>query len=152
MKGSHVPQKSLKQRHAISTPDTTQPVNRHPLDSFPQHSLSPGFDVIRFSFRRVSNGSLALVSLFHTCRILYAFSSPLTTVAFDYSSVRGFEACTCRPTSEDLPPSPLQLRTAHDASSRSALVAQRLCENSCLKNLVGTTTALEMNLQYKWSM
>ena len=34
------------------------------------------------------------------------------------------------PTSEDLPPSPLQLRTAHDASSRSALVAQRLCENA----------------------
>jgi len=66
MKGSHVPQKSLKQRHATSTPDTTQPVNRHPLDSFPQHSLSPGFDVIRFSFRRFSNGSLALVSLFHT--------------------------------------------------------------------------------------
>jgi len=64
--GSHVPQKSLKQRHATSTPDTTQPIDRHPLDSFPQHNLSPGFDVIRFSFRRFSNGSLALVSLFHT--------------------------------------------------------------------------------------
>jgi hypothetical protein len=33
MKGSHVPQKSLKQRHATCTPDTTQPVSRHPLDS-----------------------------------------------------------------------------------------------------------------------
>jgi len=31
--GSHVPQKSLKLRHATSTPDTTQPVDRLPLDS-----------------------------------------------------------------------------------------------------------------------
>ena len=31
--GSHVPQQSLKQRHATFTPDTIQPISRLPLDS-----------------------------------------------------------------------------------------------------------------------
>ena len=30
--GSHVPYQSLKQLHATYTPDTTQPISRHPLD------------------------------------------------------------------------------------------------------------------------
>ena len=43
--GSHVPQMSLNQRHAICTPDTTQPISRHPLDS----SQTTALDLVSMS-------------------------------------------------------------------------------------------------------
>ena len=38
------------------------------------------------------------------------FSSTLTTKAFGHSSLRCFEACSCKPTPRDLPSSPVQPR------------------------------------------
>ncbi len=63
--GSHVPQKSLKQRHATFTP--AHPANQQAAAGLlPSHTIRPGFDVTRFFFRRLISGSLALVSLFLT--------------------------------------------------------------------------------------
>ncbi len=85
--GSHVPVKSLEQRHALSTPDTAQPVNRHLLDlsQTTEQDLvlmsSIAFDASARVRLRSSHRSLRDVSY-------DAFSSTLTTLALDQSSLR----------------------------------------------------------------
>ena len=49
----------------------------------------------------------------------------LTTWALDPRSLRWFEACPCRPTSEDLPPSPVQLRAVERDFHHSPLRSWR---------------------------
>jgi len=63
-------------------------------------------------FRHVIDGSLALASLNLACRIMSGVSEPLTTIAFDGSSLRGLrQEPDCR--SRKGPPSSLiQLRAA----------------------------------------
>ncbi len=93
----------------------------------PGLDLLPSFDV-GLRFRHVISGSLAFVFLFPTWRDLSrTFSVMLTTQAFDRSSSRWFEACPCRPTSEDLPPSSVQLHTVerNSLSPSLALVAHQ---------------------------
>jgi hypothetical protein len=118
--GSHVPHKSPDQVHAISMPDAAQTINRLPL------SLSwgsPSTPVLTPSqiFRHLINGSLTLISLIHTWHgLCHAFSLTLTTTALYRCSLRGFEACSCKPTPRGLPSSSVQLRTLY---IKSALVA-----------------------------
>jgi len=46
------------------------------------------------------------------------FSSTLTSMAFDHSSLRCFEACSCKPTPRDLPSSPVQPRGTLSPTNR----------------------------------
>ena len=108
--GSHVPQKSLKQRHATYTPDTDQPVNRHPLDSSRTMHQDPvsmstvaAFDASSVVRLRSSHCSSHDAS--HD-----AFSLTLTTTALNRSSSGLFEASPCRAAPEGPPPSLLELQ------------------------------------------
>src|SRR5450755_1977240 len=60
-------------------------------------------------FRYVISGSLALVSMYLTCRDLRpGFSSTLTTKALYLSSLRWFEISSYQPSPRDLPSSFIQ--------------------------------------------
>ena len=112
MAGSHVPHKGLDQAHATCTPDTARTVSRFlPSSSqgrvttlvlMPSNSLSTRQPWFTFAHLLGS----------HLTRSCPAFSSTLTTMAFDHSSLRWFEASPCRAASEGLPPSFVQLHTA----------------------------------------
>ena len=108
--GSHVPQQSLKQRHATFTPDTIQPISRLPLDSSQATALDPVLMSPVFHFDASS-----VVRLRSSHRISHdayndAFSLTLTTLTLNQSSLGLFKASPCRATLEDLPPSLLKLR------------------------------------------
>jgi len=125
MKSSHVPHVSLSQNHATSTPGTAQAVSRLPLSLSRKRLPSPVLMPPIACFRRVHRGSLSLVFLVHTCRILCDFSSTLTTIAFDHSRLRRSEAWSCNPASKGPPSSFVQLRTVRTVSDLlSALVAE----------------------------
>ena len=120
MKSSHVPHKSLNQVHAIFMPDAAQAVNRFPLNLSWRPASTPVLTP-SLIFRHLINGSLSLISLIPTWHSpCHAFSSTLTTKAFDLSSLRWFEACSCKPAPRGLPSSSVQLRTLY---IKSALVA-----------------------------
>ena len=114
--GSHVPAKSLEQRHAPSTPDTAQPANRLLLglsrgtqqDPVLMSTIS-AFDVPSEVRLRSSHCSSRDVSF-------NAFSSTLTTSALNQSSLRSFKASPCRTALAGLPPSLHKLR--HFVTSR----------------------------------
>ena len=109
--GSHVPKKSLKQRHATSTPDTTQPISRHPLGSFPRHNLSPGFDVIRFFISMLQQWfACARLTVSYLTSLTTPFPLTLTTPTLYRSSLGWFKASPCRAALEGLPPSLLELQ------------------------------------------
>jgi hypothetical protein len=107
-----VQRKSPEQDHATSMPDAVQPVNRFPLN------LSQGniTSLVLTSFY-----SLSTLERWFTCvRLLapyltyhYAFSVTLTTLAFDQHRSQWFVANSCKPTTEDLPPSLTPLAAAH---------------------------------------
>jgi len=107
--GSHVPRKSLEQRHAIYTPDTTQPVDRLPLDSSRTTLLNPVL-MSSLCFRCFSNGSCYSSHCSIHDAFVDAFSLTLTTTTLDRSSSGLFEASPCRAAPEDLPPSLSELR------------------------------------------
>lgn len=108
--GSHVPQQSLKQRHATYTPDTTQPISRHSLDSSQTTKQDPVLMSPDFSFDASS------VVRLRSSRCLVhdvscdAFSLTLTTTALYRSSLGLFKASPCRAALEGPPPSLLELR------------------------------------------
>ena len=57
-------------------------------------------------FRHFISGSLVFVSIgTYLTKSCFAFSVTLTTVAFDHSSLRWFEACSCKPAPRGLPSS-----------------------------------------------
>ncbi len=108
--GSHVPRRSPEQRHATSTPDTTQPVSRLPLDSSRTTTQDPvsmssenAFDAS--SVVRLRSSRCSTHDVFND-----AFSLTLTTPALDRRSSGLFGASPCRAAPEDLPPSPSKLR------------------------------------------
>ena len=112
--GSHVPHKSLNQGHATFMPDAARPVHRLPpclsrgQPRFPV-SASP------LLFRHLISGLLALISLVHTCHgTCRDFSSTLTTMDIDHSSLRWFEANSCKSAPRGLPSSLAQLHAITD--------------------------------------
>jgi len=124
--GSHVPQQSLKQFHATSTPDTTQPVNRLLLDSSRTTIqdpvlMSPVFHFDASSVVRLRSSHCSIPDV--SCD---AFSLTLTTPALYRSSLGRFKASSCKAALEDLPPSLLELRTSKDSCLSQCLVAHVL--------------------------
>ncbi len=121
--GSHVPAKSLKQRHALSTPDTTQPVNRLPLDL----SQATEQDLVSMSsnFAFDASARVRLRSSHCSTRdVSYdAFSSTLTTLALNQSSLRSFKASPCQAALAGPPPSLHKLHTSVTSSFLRCLVA-----------------------------
>ncbi len=105
MKGSHVPQKSLKQRHATYTPDTIQPINRHPLDCSKATQSDPVLMSPDFSFDASSVVRLRSSHRFSPDASCDAFSLTLTTLALNQSRLGRFKASPCRAALEGLPPS-----------------------------------------------
>ena len=107
-KGSQVPHKSLNQVHAAFMPDADWTVSRLPPDLSRVNDYPPVLTsflrfrqvIVRFAFARLLGPYLT-----ESCP---AFSSTLTTQAFDLRSLRWFEACTCMPASRGLPSSPVQ--------------------------------------------
>jgi len=112
--GSHVPTKSLEQRHALSTPDTVQPVNRHPLDS----SSTTEQDRVSMSRSFAFDASARVRSRSSHCStrdVSYnAFSSTLTTLALNQRRLRSFKASPCRAALAGLPPSLRKLCHLHN--------------------------------------
>jgi hypothetical protein len=138
--GSHVPYKSPEPRHATFTPDTTQPVDRLPLDS----SRATTQDPVLMSPDRAFDAS-AVVRFLSSHRSphdvsCHAFSLTLTTPALDRRSSGLFEASPRRAAPEGLPPSPSELRHVMNlrapAVSRGTRVVARIetdprTRNSC---------------------
>ncbi len=110
--GSHVPAKSLKPRHALSTPDTAQPVKQAPAGLIPGHRTRPGFDVTPYAFDASAKVRLRSSHGFSRDVSCNAFSSTLTTLALNQSSLRSFKASPCRATLAGLPPSLHKLCTS----------------------------------------
>jgi hypothetical protein len=125
--GSHVPAKSLEQRHALSAPDTAQPVNRHLL-GFSQAteqdpvSMSPIFAFDASARVRLHSSHCSVRDV--SCD---AFSSLLTPLALNQSSLRSFKASPCRAALAGLPPSLHKLCTSV-TSSFLCLVAHALLQ------------------------
>ena len=110
--GSHVPHKSLYQVHAAFMPDTIWAVNRFPPD-LSQVNDYPLVLMSSLRFRHFISGSLVVRLLgTYLTRSCLAFSLTLTTMAFDHSSLRWFEASTCMAASKGLPSSFAQPRGA----------------------------------------
>jgi len=110
--GSHVPHKSLNQVRATFMPDVAQTVNRFPL-SLSWRMVRPPVLTSSNSFRHLISSSLALASLNLTWHgHAMPFALTLTTMALNQCSSRWFEACSCKPTSRDLPSSLVQHRGA----------------------------------------
>ena len=104
--GSHVPRRSLYQRHAASMPAAVWSVSRYLPDSS-QVNYTPLVLTTSLSFRQVISGSLVVRLIdAHLIPSSGTFSSTLTTMALDHSSLRWFEASSCKAASEGLPPSP----------------------------------------------
>ena len=107
---SHVPYKSQNQGHAIFMPDAAQTVSRLPLDLSWNSASTPVLTSSQI-FRHLSNGSLDpyLIPSGGT------FSSTLTTMAFGHSSLRWFEACSCKPAPRG-PDSPIKYYLRSDSA------------------------------------
>ena len=117
--GSHVPRRSPEPRHATSTPDTTQPVDRLPLDLSRTTEQDPvlmsstvAFDASAVVRLRSSHDSPHDASF-------DAFSLTLTTPTLNRSRSGLFEASPCRAAPEGPPPSPSELRHVKDLLSHS---------------------------------
>ena len=82
-----------------------------PSELIPGPGSSPGFDVIFNVSTRQPWFTFAHLLGPHLTRSCPAFSSTLTTMALDHSSLRWFEASPCRAASKGLPSSFVQLRT-----------------------------------------
>ena len=114
---SHVPHRSLIQVHAAFMPDAAWTVNRFPPDLSRINDYSPVLtSSLRFRtlHQRFACAHLSYPHLIPSCG---TFSSTLTTMTLDHSSLRWFEACSCKPAPRGLPSSLAQLRTSHYISS-----------------------------------
>jgi hypothetical protein len=120
--GSHVPNRSLRHVHAAFMPATTWTVNRFPPDlSRANDYLSVLMTFLRF--RHVVSGSRVFVSIgAHLTKSCFAFSVTLTTMAFDHSSLRWFEASTCMAAPRGLPSSSVR-HSLRAVTQPSAFVA-----------------------------
>ena len=89
--GSHVPYKSLIHVGAAYIPDAVRTENRASSELVPRGIYALGFDIV-YPFRYVISGSLALVSMYLTCRDqVSTFPSTLTTGTLYPSRLRWFE-------------------------------------------------------------
>jgi len=96
---SHVPHKSLIHVHATLMPDAAWTVNRFPPDLSRINDYPPVL-TSSLRFRHFISGSLAFVSIeSHLIPSSGTFSLTLTTTALYCSSLRWFEACSCKPAS-----------------------------------------------------
>ena len=119
--GSHVPRRSPEPRHATSTPDTTQPVDRLPLDL----SRTTEQDPVLMSSTAVAFDASAVVRLRSSHDSPHdasfdAFSLTLTTPTLNRSRSGLFEA------------SPAGLRRAHLHLLRSYDTSKTSCLIPCL--------------------
>ena len=108
---SHVPRKSQDKIHAAFMPDAVWTVNRFPPNLSRINDYSPVLTPsLRFRtlHQRFVCTHLSYPHLIPSCG---TFSSTLTTTALYHSSLRWFEACSCKPAPRDLPSSLAQLRT-----------------------------------------
>ena len=101
--GSHVPHKSLNQGHAAFMPDAVWAVGRYLPDLSRANETHPVLTPsMHFSTRHQRFACARLLGS-HLTRSRPAFSSTLTTIALYDSSLRWFEACSCKPASRDRP-------------------------------------------------
>ena len=102
---SHVSHKSLIHVHATLMPDATWTVNRFPPDSSRINDYPPVL-TSSLRFRHFISGSLTFVSIeSHLIPSSGTFSLTLTTTTLYRSSLRWFEACSCKPASRGPPSS-----------------------------------------------
>ena len=81
------------------------------LELFPGQIWIPGFDVSCTLSTPHQWFTRVRLPISHLTRSCPAFSVMLTTLALNQRSLRRFETCSCKPISEGLPPSSMQLRT-----------------------------------------
>lgn len=91
--GSHVPHKNLVQRHAASMPDAVWAVSRSLPDLSRANETHP---VLAPSMTRHQRFACARLLDLH---LTGSIRPTLTTIALYDSSLRWFEACSCKPTS-----------------------------------------------------
>jgi len=97
--------RSLCHVHAASIPATIWTVNRFPPDLSRANDTLPVL-MTSLRFRHFISGSLLFVSIgTYLTKSCFAFSVTLTTMAFDHSSLRWFEAYSCKPAPRGLPSS-----------------------------------------------
>ena len=81
------------------------------LELIPGQIWIPGFDVSCTLSTPHQWFTCVRLPISHLTRSCPAFSVMLTTLALNQRSLRWFETCSCKPISEGLPPSSMQLRT-----------------------------------------
>ena len=81
------------------------------LELIPGQIWIPGFDVGCTLSTPHQWFTCVRLPISHLTRSCLAFSVMLTTLALNQRSLRRFETCSCKPISEGLPPSSMQLRT-----------------------------------------
>jgi hypothetical protein len=106
--GSHVPHKSLKQGHAAFMPDAIWAVDRYLPDLSRANEAHPVLTPSMHFSTRLQRFAHARLLASHLTGSSPAFSSTLTTIALYDSSLRWFEACSCKPASRGQPSSPVQ--------------------------------------------
>ena len=104
--GSHVPCQSLVHVHAAFTPDTGQALNRLVSTFIPGYLTDPGFDVIYWNFDASSAVHFRSSPWISPDAVIATpFPATLTTKALYPSSLRWFEARSCKPAPGGPPPS-----------------------------------------------
>src|SRR5271167_2500847 len=103
--------------HAAFMPDVGWAVGRAPPNPCSRdRSPDPGFDVAWYVTTRHQRFTFVRLPETHLTKYFSAFPTTLTTRALYPRSLWRFEACPCRPTPGDLPPSPIKL-SQHTTSS-----------------------------------